>query len=123
RDHLDRRPAVVDVDVDVTVEIRDVEELLEVIRGDLALLLQALDQVGLSLSRRLGHGFSLLAHSGASSCRVGGVVDLSDVSCIRTVPPPTSYGPGSSPGPSSSPLPPVAALPVRRSASVPVLQE
>src|SRR5690606_21158959 len=38
---LDRGTPVVDVDVDVAVEVGDVEELLEVVRCDLALLLEA----------------------------------------------------------------------------------
>ena len=41
-DDLDGGAAVVDVDVDVTVEVGDVEQLLEVVGGDLALLLEPL---------------------------------------------------------------------------------
>ena len=51
-DDRHRRPPVLDVDVDVAVEVGDVEELLEVVRRDLALLLEAAQRRTATPTRR-----------------------------------------------------------------------
>src|SRR5699024_12669925 len=52
----DECPITFDIHVDVAVEVRDVEESLDVIRGDVSLILQGLDvDTGL---RRFSHRYS-----------------------------------------------------------------
>src|SRR5690606_31161983 len=59
-DHGDHGPVALDVHVDVAVEVGDVQQALDVVRGDVALVLQGLDVDGLLRSLRDGDAAALL---------------------------------------------------------------
>ena len=74
-DERDHRPLTLDVHVDVAVEVGDVEQLLEVVGGDVTLVLQPLEPaIGL---RRRPAGRPTVDSSAASASGLGRGVWLS----------------------------------------------